>query len=169
MATGTDTRHVAILRRSFDPSLKMLRVMVEKCPPGVWLDAGAGFPFWQQVWHTCFFVDFWLREDYSKGAAYRVMTFDNDLPVELDKASEEHLTKEEALEYLERLQEKADRFFESLDDERLLQPVVEGRSLTYLDVILGQIRHIQYHVGNGNRMLKSRNAETSGWLAFGEG
>jgi uncharacterized damage-inducible protein DinB len=166
MATAA---HVEILKRSFDPSLEMLQVLVEKCPEGLWLDDRVGFPFWQQVWHVAFFIDFWLREDYSRGAEYRVMTFDKDLPVELDRRSDEHLTREEAAEYLKRLQEKADRFFSSLDDARLLEPIVEGRPVTYLDVIIGQIRHIQYHVGHGNCILKSSGAETSGWLAFNEG
>ena len=160
-------KRVKIIKRSFDPSMEMLQGVVDNCPEDLWFDDSIGFPFWQQIWHVLFFVDVWLREDYTRGVPYRV--FEKDLPEDLAKRSDDHLTQAEAREYLARLKDKTERFFSQLDDDKLLAPIVEGRPNTYLDTILGQIRHIQYHVGHSNCLLKSREADTSRWVAFNEG
>ena len=98
-----------IVKREFDPCLEMLWKVIDYCPEQVWLREEAGAPYWQQVYHTIFFIDFWLREEYSQ-AEFRFMIFEKDLSFDLDQASRDCLTREEAKDYLEKVQEKLARF-----------------------------------------------------------
>jgi len=80
-----------------------------------------------------------------------------------------HLTKAELKDYLARVREKVDRIFAALDDEGLSAPIRPRSRNTYHDAILGQIRHIQHHVGQCNAILRRSGARTAGWLGYGEG
>lgn len=156
-----------IVKRQFDPSFEMLSLLVDQCPDVVWRVEEAGSPYWQQVYHTTFFVDFWLREEYSQ-VEYRSMIFTKDLSCELDQPSKDWLTRDELKEYLGKIREKMGRFFGRLEDEKLSSPIVAGSGFTYLDAIAGQIRHIQYHVGQCNTILGGQGLEAVGWIAYNE-
>ncbi len=156
-----------IVKRQFDPSYEMLYQIVDHCPDNVWLREEAGAPYWQQAYHTTYWVDFWLREEYSQ-AEFRSLIFNKDLSFELDKASRDCLTREELKEYLRKVQEKLGRFFEKLDDEKLRSPIVEWSGFTYLDAIVSQIRHIQYHVGQCNTILGKQGVNAVEWVAYNE-
>ena len=158
---------VAILKRQFDPSFEMLCRIVEQCPEEVWHKEEVGSPFWQQVYHTTYWVDFWLREEYRQ-AEFRSLIFTKDVSFELDKVSRECLTQDESKEYLGRVQEKLGRFFEMLDDDKLRSPIVEWSGFTYLDAIISQIRHVQYHVGQCNTILGFGGLKAVEWVAYNE-
>jgi histidine triad (HIT) family protein len=159
---------VSILKRQIDPVLEMLAQVIDRCPAQLWLEPAAGSPYWQQVYHTIFFVDFWLRHEYRKGVDFRSMTFDKKLMVELDQPSPNHLTQTELAEYLVRVRSKLDLFFAELDDASLLSPIVPTSDLTYTDAIVGQIRHVQYHMAQCNTILGQHGVEAAGWLGYRE-
>jgi hypothetical protein len=156
-----------IIKRQFDPCLEMLWKIIDYCPEDVWLREEAGAPFWQQVYHTIYWMDFWLREEYSQ-AEYRSMIIEKGLSFELDKVSRDCLSREESQEYLEKVQAKLERFFGKLDDGKLTSPIVERSGFTYLDAIVSQIRHIQYHVGQCNTILGGQGEKTVEWIAYNE-
>lgn len=164
-----NNQYVEILKRGFMPSFKMLKGIVDNCPEDIWLKEVRGFPYWQQVYHVSFFVDYWLREDYSKGVEFRSVIFDKEVYVELDQRSDEVLTKNELQDYLIKIEEKIEGIFANLTDEQLLEEIVPGSGFTYNDVILSQIRHIQYHVGNANSLLKYQDVPTVNWMGYNEG
>lgn len=157
-------RAVSALERHLVPSLTMLRRVVERCPDdALWLDDSGDYPLWQQVYHAVFFVDFWLREDYTT-PGWQTRTFDKSLEVDLGKPSGDHLGRAEMLEYIDCVTEKVRRYCAALDDSRLDQPITSRSELAYIDALLLQVRHVMYHVGNCNRMLKQAGAATAGWL-----
>lgn len=163
------TRLLAVLDRQLEPCLRMLDLTVEACPDDLWLrDDGSGFIFWHHVYHVTFFVDYWIRDDYGRGVDFRSMNFDRDLPVGLDRRSSAHLTRDEARDYVRRVRNKTRRVLEALDDGDLLAPVVSNNTTTYLDVILGQIRHVQHHVGQLNRVLDENRSQPVSWIAHNE-
>jgi hypothetical protein len=164
MAVNTTTM-LAILRRQLDPTLQMLADIVDGCPTSSWLDSRSGRPFWQQVLHALTGVCFWLREasqpfsppDFGRGA----------IP-DLDQAPTFDVDKGTVKAYLASIRRTADLFFDTLDDQKLLATSSLYDKCTYADLILGQIRHIQHHVGYCNCLLQSSGARPTKWLGYAE-
>jgi len=46
------------LRNQFDSTFHMVRALVKVCPKEVWGASFNGVPFWQQVFHYVYFIDF---------------------------------------------------------------------------------------------------------------
>lgn len=158
-----------ILKRHFEPSFEMVSRLVSYCPDGVWCEPADKAPFWQHIYHTVYYIDFWFRDEYS-GAEFRSMTFDKDVAYDLGTKSGDILSKNELTAYLEKIAEKVERFFGRLTDETLLTPIApqQDRELIYADTVLMQIRHIQYHVGHCNRLLRQYGSRTVGWIGYHE-
>ena len=159
---------VAILKRHLDPSLEMLQRVVDRCPSSLWLDDKEGPPFWQVAYHVIFYIEHWLREDYAVRQS-RCLVPKKQVSPDLGRGSPDHLTQAELKDYLARVREKVDRIFATLDDGRLSAPIRPRSSCTYHDAILGQVRHIQHHVGQCNNILRRAGARTAGWSGYGEG
>jgi uncharacterized damage-inducible protein DinB len=98
------------------------------------------------------------------------MIFDKDVTHDLGTKSGDILSKKELTAYFEKITEKVERFFGKLTDETLLDPIApqQDTELTYADTILMQIRHIQYHVGHCNRLLRQSGSRTVGWIGYHE-
>lgn len=147
--------------------MEMLRRVAERCLDDLWLDDSWGSPFWQQVYHVVYYLDYWLREDYSS-RRFLSLAFDKSLSADLGRRSPDHLTKIEFMEYLAKAEKKVERIFAALDDERLSRLIRPRSRSTYHDAILGQIRHIQHHVGQCNAILRRAGTRTVGWLGYAE-
>ncbi len=70
------------LRNQFDSTFHMARILVEVCPEKIWADSYNEAPFWQQVFHYVYFIDFWMRERYD-GSEWRTMIFDDAYTTDL--------------------------------------------------------------------------------------
>lgn len=160
-----------ITKRQFESSYKMLLEMIEVCPDDMWTKINGGFPFWQQIYHASYWLDFWLREAYD-GSEFRSMIFDESTSFELNKevkVFKSYLTKEQLKEYLMKIHLKTERIFEKLNDVLLVTPIIKDKNdYTYSDVIMGQIRHIMYHVGHCNSILRNNGLLAVEWIAHNE-
>ena len=159
-------------RQQFASTLHMLKNLVDVCPQHVWEGFFFGFeyPFWYQVFHAAFFIDFWFREDYS-GGPWQTMAFDARIPPEFEHEVDPALmvSREDISSFLNMLTVKTSRFFDSLDDEKLGRNIVEGNgSYTYADVVFGQIRHVMYNIGYLNGILRSLCLPESDWYSYNE-
>lgn len=154
-----------VLKRHFEPSLQMLFKQIEYCPDDKWLDVNGGFPFWQQVYHALQSVDYWF---WNGPGNYVLPDFNHkDVSSELGEASKDYLSKEELIQYYEDVYVRADSFFLSYKESMLKRNCMD-RNLTNADVILMQIRHIQYHVGHCNSILRQYGLKAVEWQGFGE-
>jgi hypothetical protein len=161
---------VEAVKNQFDSSFLMLDTLVAVCPEDIWAGYYHEVPFWYQVYHVVYFVDYWFRESYDS-SDFRSMIFDENIPPEFEHEVQQGLfiSREDIKEYLMRLQVKTTRFFELLDDETMAACPIEGEThFTYADIIMSQIRHIMYNVGYLNGILRSRCAEESDWYAYNE-
>ena len=157
-------------RNQFDSSFVMLETLVDVCHDQIWYDNFNDLPFWYQVYHVAYFIDYWLRDDYD-GGDFRCMIFDDRIPPEFEHEVDRALSisREEMKEYLKRIHTKTTRIFNLLDDEKMAATVLEGQThFTYTDVIMTQIRHIMYNIGYLNGILRSSGAEESDWYAYNE-
>lgn len=170
MAQMDNTRLVTPAREQFFSCYQMLETLVDICPDEVWYGVFGEVPFWYQVYHTIYFVDYWFREDYA-AKDFLVMRFDARIPPEFEWDIPEgvSLSRAEMKEYLGRIREKQNRIFSSLTDASLGRQVLpEQAHMTLLDVIFTQTRHIMYNVGYCNGILRERNLPESDWYAYNE-
>ncbi|MBN1411261.1 MAG: hypothetical protein JW969_10495 [Spirochaetales bacterium] len=157
--------YLDVLKRQFYPSLSMMERMIHYCPIELWKKVKGGFPFWQQIFHALESMDYWFsltNTDYIKSQSYDAVSS------ELGEKSIIELEKDEVKNYFIKIKIKSDHFFNNLDDIRLLSSNKKDTKRTQLDIILGQIRHIQYHVGHCNCILRENGIKAVEWIGYGE-
>jgi len=158
------------MRNQFDSTYAMINNLIAICPNDVWLESYNDVPFWHQVYHFVFFIDFWIRDTYD-GSEFKSMNFDERILPELDTKIDGalHISKVDMLEYLKVIQIKTSRVFDNLNDDLLGTPIIKGKiQYTYADVFIGQIRHIMYNIGYLNGCLRQRNLPESDWYSYNE-
>lgn len=158
------------LRNQFDSTFHMARILVKVCPEKIWAASYNEVPFWQQVFHYVYFIDFWMREKYED-SEWRTMIFDDAYTTDLYADSYEGLFISQAkmLGYLDAIQMKTTCLFDNLNDETLSISVYGNNpQYTYADVIIGQIRHIMYNIGYLNSILREFGLPESDWYAYNE-
>ena len=158
-------KYVHQLKRHLEAVTEMLTEVIENCPDGLWVESTGGrSPVWHQVYHAVSGMDFWLRTDFSE--AFRPLNFEKDISDSLGRWSDATLSKQEMSEYVAHVKEKALQFFDFLDDERLLEPIGAGPlpNHTYGDALIGQIRHVQYHVSECNVRLGDDGHKAAEWI-----
>ena len=161
---------IPILRDQFFSCYQMLETLVEICPDEVWLGRYNGIPFWYQVYHTVYFVDYWLRED-SVGADFPSMPLDPRIPPEFEHDVPEDVVifREEMQTYLHLIREKLTRLFTHLADSGLSRPAfAQEPNVTLLDAIFSQTRHVMYNLGYCNGILRQQGLEEADWFAYNE-
>ncbi|MNW31001.1 DinB superfamily protein [compost metagenome] len=151
---------LAVLRRQYDPTVEMLKNLIEVCPDDLWMDVEQ--KYWRHIFHATTSMKFWFRQ--HKDEEFVIPDFGKDIVEDLDKECSDHPTKEELVKYLEDILSVARSFFDELTDDRLLEPCVLYEEITKTDVILMQIRHVQHHVGYCNSILSSNHLEAAKWL-----
>ena len=158
------------MRNQFDSTYKMVNNLVNVCPTEIWLERYNQVPFWHQVYHFVFFIDFWLREQYD-GSEFRSMIFDEKIKPELNAVMGEdtYISQSDILTYLDAIHRKTTHMFDRLNDELIGTQIMAGCfQYTYADVIVGQIRHIMFNIGYLNGFLRQKNLPESDWYAYNE-
>lgn len=154
---------VQILRRQFQPTVEMLSAQLEACPDSLWNDRE--FAFWKQMFHSITGIKFWFRQGEE---AFALPDFGREIVDDFDRDNGNYITKQEMAAYFEELINKAERFFDSYHDEKLSEPADVYDQMAVADVILGQIRHIQHHVGICNQILRQNGVDPVKWTGYGE-
>lgn len=144
----------------------MLEQMIETCPNDLWNEKKGGFVFWQQLLHAFTGINFWLRLNNDK---FIEPFLDKKVYPELDNEPENQLTKSDLTEYKNMVKEIVKVYFADKDDECLEADSAIYKKIKNLDVIFGQVRHIQYHVGHCNSILRENYRDAVEWIDyFGE-
>ena len=170
MQTCKATNLVTPAREQFFSCFHMLETLVDVCPDEVWYGVFGDVPFWYQVYHTIYFVDYWFRMDYAE-EDFLTMRFDERIPPEFeyDIPDGVSLSRADMKGYLARIRKKLDRIFAAMQDQSLSRPVFPDHpNLTLLDIIFTQTRHIMYNVGYCNGILREKNLPESDWYAYNE-
>ena len=157
------------INRQYDYSLTMLREMIETCPNELWTERNGSFPFWQQLYHALYWTDYTIQESCDGEKIFSWKT-EKNITHELDKEKinfPEYLTKEELLIYFQAFIEKKDRFFSKMNDSALLEVIPHRKDgYAYLDTITNQIRHIMYHVGHCDCILRNNGYSAIAWVSI---
>lgn len=127
----------------------------------------APVPFWYIIYHTLFWLDLYLTgagEEFVPPAPFTT--------AELDPAGvlpERPYTKEELHTYLGQLRKKCQTTITELSDEKAHQPYTfpwpGGMSVSYFELQLYNMRHVQEHAAQLNLFLGQNGAEeVSDWV-----
>lgn len=112
-----------------------------------------GSPAWRYVYHTIHSADKWFINPFI----YSEPEFHIDGMDNPDNRCDLVLSDTQLLEYLDRVKCKTLDYIDSLDDNALRENP-EGCRYTRIELILGQFRHINHHIG----MLNGQTVERTG-------
>lgn len=142
----------------------MLINIVEKCPENLWVADDENESIWKRILHVLESIDFWLN-DFSDYDFNRLF---GNFSAEMDIYNKSILTKNDISQYQDLLNDKIQNFFNMMNDEFLLKTSSKHSSVTFLDVILSQIRHIQINNGYCNEKFNSKGINSPEWLGYNE-
>ena len=137
----------------------MLRKEITMCSEDLWNKEIDEPPFWQQAYHTIYYLDFYLG-DNPKKPPERFEIKEN-----LNEKMDIVLTKQELLDYLTEVEKKCDKVLKELTMEKL-----EGKNSyfwtgpTLAHRLIYNIRHSQHHIGRLNSILRRHMGDVSKWI-----
>jgi hypothetical protein len=154
-----------ILWGQMGAALDMIENAMAACPDELWSDLSKRpklrrnevVGFWYVVYHTLFFLDLQLSgstEGFAPPAPFDLKELDPEglLP-------ERPYTKDELRAYLRHCREKARATLAELTDEAVQRRYRWGRfDLTYGELLLYGMRHVQHHAGQLNLLLRQNMA-----------
>lgn len=150
-------------RTQFFLSFAMLEKLVEQCPEDIWDLKAGGFVFWQQLLHALAGASSWMRQS---GTGFSEPFAGRKVYPELDHEPEGRVTREEMQDLKDAVKVISESFFEGKEDRWLAQPSGIYDKISNLDVVFMQIRHIQYHVGHCDSILRERGFKATEWVDF---
>ena len=135
----------------------MLTDVIESCPDDLWERGEDGHPIWQIVYHTLAGTWVLMR---PVGEPFQEPPQGEEV-AELKTIPQYALSKDQVIEFAAEAKNRAESFIAVIGKGDLQAPLWHYDKYTNLDIILGQIRHIQHHVGYCNRILGERGIAVS--------
>jgi hypothetical protein len=152
-----------ILWQQFGAAIDMLENAIRACPENIWSDRSRKPEYWYIVYHTVFFLDFYLSESEEKfapPAGYSLSELDPSgvLP-------ERVYTKDELLAYLEHGRRKCRTAILSLTEESANEKCrFKSPDVTVAELLLYNLRHVQHHAAQLNLMLRQTIDSAPCWV-----
>ncbi len=153
-----------ILERHFTPCLRMLESVIFTCPEMLWRKTGNHAPLWQHVMHTIESIDYFLTDGELP---YLSEPYKRNIPLDFNEKDLEYIDPAACVEYFQKIKRKCERFL-SVYKDRPMEKSIRAAHYTILDILLVQIRHIQYHIGYCSSILARYGEPDISWLGFGE-
>ena len=123
--------------------------------------------FWYITYHTLFWLDLYLTGSLEGFAPPTPFTLDELEPARV--LPERPYTKDELHTYLVHLRKKCQTTIAGLSDEKAHQqvafPWIEGKPMSFLELLLYNMRHVQEHAAQLNLFLGQNASEgASDWV-----
>ena len=149
----------------YGAAIDMLENAVQACPEELWADRSRNPQFWYVVYHTLFWLDFYLTEPPEVFAPPPPFNMDEADPAGL--MPERVYTKGELLTYLAHGRHKCRSILEGLSVERARAPRGLGSKATgtFAELMLYNLRHVQHHTGQLNLILRQTVDDAPRWVA----
>jgi hypothetical protein len=150
------------LWRQFGAAIDMLENALVACPEALWGDRSRRPEYWYLVYHTLFFLDYYLSGT-SQG-------FQPPAPFNLDELDpagllpERVYSKEELRAYLEHGRRKCRAVIAALTDERARQATGFHFEITMGELMLYSLRHVQHHAAQLNLILRQTVDSAPRWV-----
>ena len=145
-------------------AIDTLENVVRACPEELWGDRSREPEYWYSVFHTLFFLDYYLADSPDGFAPPAPFNLD-----ELDPAGvlpERVYTQDELLTYLEFGRKKAQALIAGMTDEQAGESRLEG---SLLEQLLYVMRHVQHHAAQLNLLLRQTVDSAPRWVKRAQG
>ena len=172
MPLSLDTFWAETLSRQFRAAIDMLENAIRACPDELWGEQmwgdGSEQPglsqFWYVAYHTLSWLDLYLSGAIEGFAPPAHFTLD-----ELDPAGllpPRTYTKDELQAYLDHDRSKCQATIETLTDEKARRLCkFSWGELSFLELLLDNMRHIQEHGAQLNMILGQKIGSEPGWVS----
>jgi len=168
---GMEETWRGVLWLQFGAAIDMLENAVVACPEEVWSDPSRRpeWPerdvvgFWYLVYHTLFFLDFYLYDNEKEFRPPAPFTLE-----ELDPSGvlpERPYTKDELLSYLENVRRKCRAAIAALDDGAWERKASTRPDTSAVELLLYNMRHVQHHTAQLNLILRQRIGSAPRWVS----
>ena len=163
----------SIIWRQFGAAIDMLENALIACPDELWAkSANSGdsfaarwYEYWYLVYHTLFWLDFYLsesREGFAPPAPFGLEEMDpkGAFPPRV-------YTKDELRTYLEFGREKCRTRIATLTEEtaKQLYPT-RWMDFSVVELLLYNLRHVQHHAAQLNLILRQTIDSAPGWVGI---
>ena len=142
-------------------SFDMLKKEIDYCPDRLWYEKHGDFFFWQHILHALNGLLYWTATSQVK---YEEPYPERKLYPELDHEPESYLSKTEMKEIAGRAETQLHTFFASREDSWLTEKSLYDDEKIIMEIIGMQLRHIQYHVGHCNCILREAKSIPVEWF-----
>ena len=151
------------LKKSFLKSYNGLTSLIDYCPDELWSKKCGGYLFAQQILHAVTCCVYYLRYEGDKEELNEpIIARIDQLHPGLEETAKEVLSKQELLELTEKFRTVIDSFFELLE-HRINEKSSVLKKQTNLSVVLMEIRHLSYHAGHLDSVLREKGLKSPGW------
>jgi tetratricopeptide (TPR) repeat protein len=151
------------IAEQYGAALKMLENTIKECDEGLWQDSKTDTVISQVVYHTLYYVDYYLSKNKAEKESFKgKYGRDGGSFHEPDKI----FTKGQLTNYLQEIMEKADKRFNNITIQELVnKPVFEGQGSSLLSSLLYDLRHIMLHVGALHVRVNAQEKKPLRWIS----
>ncbi|MBX2977109.1 MAG: DinB family protein [Ignavibacteriaceae bacterium] len=147
----------------FGASINMLENAIDACPENVWNQQKEFSDFWYIVYHTLFWLDFYLTENPEKFVPFQSIGLS-----ELDPEGimpDREFSKEELKAYLNHCRIKCK---ETIFNQSELQENSDYKfgtlTMPFYELFFYNMRHVQHHVAQLNLLLRQQTDSAPKWV-----
>ena len=147
----------------FGASIDMLENAINMCPEKIWNFKNDFSDFWYLVYHTLFWLDFYLTdvpEEFTPPNNIGTSELDPEgiLPYKV-------FNKEELINYLHHCRNKCKKTIDNINDTNANRDYKYGSiNLPYFELMLYNMRHVQHHTAQLNLLLRQQINSAPGWV-----
>ncbi|MFZ1321931.1 MAG: DinB family protein [Ignavibacteria bacterium] len=150
-----------VMWKQFGASIDMFENAVRACPEDLW---DADSKYWYIVYHTLFFLDYYLSTDpdnFSPPTPFTLSEFDSE-----GEMPERVFSKEEMMTYLNHCRNKCHVLITGLNaDTAMNRWKNEYRDYSIHEILLYNMRHVQHHGAQLNLLLRQNGGEVPDWVS----
>jgi uncharacterized damage-inducible protein DinB len=153
-----------IIWRQFGAAIDMLENAIIACPDQLWSDRERQPQFWYVAFHTLFWLDAYLSDSLDRFAPPEPFGTEE---LDSEKMPPRSYAKSEVQTYLEHGRNKCRQTIQKLTEEKAGQRCgFEWLDLTFAELLLYNMRHVQHHTGQLNFMLRQTINSAPGWVRY---
>lgn len=153
-----------IVWSQFGAAIDMLGRAIRFCPESLWGDRSRKIQYWYTAYHTLFFLDLYLDgvlEGFHPPAPFNLDELDPSGVMPPTVYSQEQL-----LSYLDHCRQKCRTKLTNLTADQVTEPTrIPWQTMTYGELLLDNIRHVQHHTAQLNLLLRQEIDDAPRWIA----
>lgn len=155
------------ISEQYGAAFLMLENIIKNCEDELWNDANREPIISQIVYHTFFFIDYYLSKNKEERENFKAKLGDDKMGERSDGLKWEKIySKDELLDYLIDIRKKANYRFTDLTLEELNdESIFEWHGSSVLSSLTYNLRHIMLHVGALHVRLNMVAKEPQKWVS----